>query len=140
MSIEKYITGSEKLTSIYGSWPTFHDAEVLQITLCRDEDLRPEKTEWNGPSLTAKFHLFIEAPTSRETITTVRFGGIEDLRLEGFNHQKAILSLRIDEDPTHARSSLQYRIFGVKIEEAFGISASFHCHTIEVLEASPTPN
>lgn len=136
MSIENYIIGSEKLTSIYRSWPTFHEPEVLQITLSRDEDPRPGKTEWNGPSLTVKFHLFIEAPTSRETIATIHFGEIEDIRLEGFNHQNAILSLKINEDSSHGRVNPQYKIFGVKIEEAFGISASFHCHTIEVLEAS----
>ena len=137
MSIEKQITNAEKLTTIYGSWPTFHDAEVLQITLSRDEDLQPQKIYWKGPSLTAKIHLFIESPNSRETIATLRFSEIDNLKLEGFNHQNAILSLDIKESPTHERSRTEYPILRVKIKEAFGLSATFHCHAIEVLDVSP---
>jgi hypothetical protein len=137
MPIEKHIVGAEKLTAIYGSWPTFHDAEVLQIALSRDEDLHLERADWEGPSITAKFRLFIEAPTSLETIATIRFGEIDSLKLEGFNHQNALLSLKIEEDLARDRSSPEHLFFRVEIEEASGISASFLCHTIEVLDATP---
>jgi hypothetical protein len=33
--ITEMIVGSEKLTSIFGGWPSFHDAEVLEIHFWR---------------------------------------------------------------------------------------------------------
>src|SRR5687768_9690009 len=134
MSIESRILNAEKLITIYGSWPTFHDAEILNLDLWRG-DLQPEKEIYIFPILTAKIHLFVENPNTRETIATLRFTGIENLKLEEFNYQNAILSLEIKEDPNHEYPSLH-----VKIDGAFGLNASFHCSGIEVLDAAPIPN
>jgi len=33
VSIESFIDSSEKLTNVFGYWPSFHDAEVLDLHL-----------------------------------------------------------------------------------------------------------
>jgi hypothetical protein len=136
MPIEKHITNADKLTTLYGSWPTFHDAEILNLDLWRG-DLRPEKEIYIFPTLTVKVHLFIEHPASRETIATLRFTSVENLKLEEFNYQNAILSLEIQKDNERFRP--EYPIFHVKIDGAFGLKASFHCSEIQVLDASLIP-
>ncbi len=44
-SIESLIAGSEKLTKIFGHWPSFHDAEVLDLHFARG-NVEPEKGVW----------------------------------------------------------------------------------------------
>ena len=34
--IESFIDGSEKLVRIFGYWPSFHDAEVIDLHLWRE--------------------------------------------------------------------------------------------------------
>ena len=137
MCMEKIIRGSEKLTSNYGSWPTFHDAEVLHLELWRDPILQPEMPNWKEPILTAKFHLAIEGPSSREMIASLRFSDVEDLKIENFNYQNAIYALEIKDDGEPNCSEDKRRMYSVKIDGAFGVSASFHCTAIEVLDAAP---
>jgi hypothetical protein len=55
-SIVSSIQGSEKLTAIFGDWPSFHDAEIVELNLTRKE-ARPEKA-YRSPSLTLKIHLW----------------------------------------------------------------------------------
>ena len=40
-NIETRIDGSEKLTRIFGYWPSFHDAEVIELNFWRG-DVNPE--------------------------------------------------------------------------------------------------
>jgi len=53
--IESLIQGSEKLLTIFGRWPSFHDAEVIEIKLLRKSDW-PEGSGGQGPQLVAKIH------------------------------------------------------------------------------------
>ena len=78
------IKGAEHLISVFGKWPSFHDAEVLTVTLNRDL-----------PSLVLQIFIF---ETTREVdrrgcykrdkqrIVTLWFHDVQDLVLEGFNH------------------------------------------------------
>jgi hypothetical protein len=51
------IVGSEKLTKIFGFWPSFHDAEVLELHFWRG-DIQTDKGIYNFPVLTLKIHLW----------------------------------------------------------------------------------
>ncbi len=50
---EKLIEGSERLTAIFGYWPSFHDAEVVKFDLWRG-DVEPEAERYIFPVLTAQ--------------------------------------------------------------------------------------
>ena len=127
------IVGSERLTAVYGTWPTFHDAEVIEVHLWRGE-MDSEDEQFAARVLTVKLHVMQEAPTSREAIADLRFEGVEELRMEGFNQQNALLGIKIEERSGKEPGSDGPANFAVKFERAFGMSASFRCGGIEVVE------
>ena len=137
-NIASLIAGSDKLTRIYGGWPSFHDAEVIELHHWRGQVKPGDWDETNiMPILTVKIHIFIESPTSQHTLATIRFEDVDDCRMEGFNHQNAILGLSItvqDRGKFQSGEALPpYLVVG--FEPAFGISASFRCFRIEVVDA-----
>ena len=85
--IEELIEGSDKLTNIFGYWPTFHDAEVHELHLWRG-DVEPDA----GPVLSVSLHLLV---TRHHTLAKLRFHDVDQFKMEGFNHQNAILRLSI---------------------------------------------
>jgi Immunity protein 50 len=138
-NIESLIRGSKKVTGIFGYWPVFHDAEVLELELWRGQ-VDPEKQIYILPKLVLKVHVWQMTKNvdsrgylicNNNTIVKLRFDDIKDLEMNGFNHQNAIMDLVIEmvEHPPKP-SCLE-----VKIIPAFGLGASFKCLGIEVVEA-----
>src|SRR5688572_860330 len=132
--VDELIVGSEKLTAVYGKWPRFHDAEVIEVHLWRGE-MEPEEEQFAARVLTVKVHVMQQAPTSREMVAVLRFDEVDDFRMEGFNHQNALLGIEIEERSGKEPGSDGPADFAVKFEGAFGMSASFTCVGIEVVEA-----
>ena len=122
------VLGAEKLTSRYGGcWPSFHDAELIELRLHRGNFIAgPSHPDLLGPELIVKIRTWIEAPGTLPTLATLRFGGVEDLEMSGFNHQNVILDLSI-------KSAADG--FDVTFRAAFGLGIAFHCGEIEVMEA-----
>jgi hypothetical protein len=128
------ILGAEKLTAHYdGRWPTFHDAEIIELRLDRGNFM----AGMSNPDLMAA-HLILtvqtceEAPGTRPALVTLRFDGVEDLELSGFNYQNAIYGLVIGLSKGETGEGDG---FCVRIDPAFGLGATFHCAGIEVVEA-----
>jgi len=131
--VDELIVGSEKLRAVYGKWPRFHDAEVIEVHLWRGETGRADE-QFAARVLTVKVHLLQEAPTSREMVAVLQFDGVDDFRMEGFNHQNVLLGIEIKERSGKEPGSDGPADFVVKFEGAFGMSASFRCGGIEVVE------
>lgn len=140
--IESVIQGSHKLTDIFGHWPSFHDAEVIELHFCRG-DGDPERKRSVFPVLTLKVHLWELTRDMDEdgflvrrhhTLANLRFHDVDEFSMDGFNHQNAILELVIEQGK---RGDGPSPFFAVRIEAAFGISASFNCLRIEILDATP---
>ncbi len=129
------IQNRQALISIFGGWPSFHDAEVFWILLDRGGE--------EGPALTAKIHVFEGTKEVSErgyyvsknhTLATLRFGGVELEYLENFNDQNVLFSLDIaDLDPEESEG----RCFEVVMSASYGCSAEFRCRTIEVTAVEP---
>ncbi|MFY9673728.1 MAG: Imm50 family immunity protein [Terriglobales bacterium] len=141
-AVESLIVGSEKLITIFGYWPSFHDAEIVELNFWRG-DVQPEKGIYDFPVLTLKVHLWeLTTKTDREgylitryhTFTILRFYDVDDFQMEGFNHQNAIMELILRSEERNEGPS---PYFAVKIEPAFGMGASFKCLRIEVSAAVP---
>jgi hypothetical protein len=141
---ENIIEGSEKLTSVFDYWPSFHDAEILEFNLWRG-DVQPQEKKYIFPVLTTKIHLWeITAEVDsrgylvlrHHTLATVRFHDVDNFRMEGFNHQNAILGLHFT---TEDRGEVLPPYVCVEFEPAFGISATFRCSRVEVVDAKPFP-
>lgn len=136
---ENNIRGSEELLSLFGYWPSFHDAEVIEMLLWRGEPGSPQSPRV-PPQITIKFHLWemtseVDASgyfvNQKNSLVTMRFSGIQEIELEGFNHQNVIMGLAISMDGDSPE------LFKVEINPSFGVSASFTCRTIDVVSVTP---
>jgi hypothetical protein len=100
--IESLIQGSEKLTSVFDGWPSFHDAEVVDLHIWRGEVKGGDWDDSNVfPVLTITVRI-LEATQpdatgepDRDVLATFRFHDVDDLILQGFNHQNAILGITV---------------------------------------------
>jgi hypothetical protein len=131
------IIGHEKLTAIYGQWPTFHDAEIVSIHFDRGEG-RP----LNSPSITVLIHVFRidvtpDASNRDDRIAALHFRGVESVRLCYFNNQNSILGFGFLQ---HYCERLRRQVFDVEIPAASGAEFSFQCNAIEVLSIEPMNN
>jgi Immunity protein 50 len=129
------ILDGEALTQIFGGWPSFHDAEVLEIRL--------DRHGISGPQLEAKIYVFEMTPevTSdgsyrlrHETAATLLFGGVDTLQLEDFNQQNVLWDLSLIDISDRQLEVLKWE---VSFQSSFGVSAQFLCETIAVLAAEP---
>lgn len=141
--ISSFVDGSEKLTSLFGGWPSFHDAEVLDIHFWRG-DVKPG--DWDSsnifPILTVKIQILEATQPSashagNDVVATLRFRDVDEFNMTGFNHCNQIIGLCISvrargkfNDGTDLPPNLV-----VKFESGFGMSASFTCFRIEVVGA-----
>jgi hypothetical protein len=139
MEIRNQICGAERLVSVFGYWPSFHDAEVLSLGL----DRRANGHGCHGPTLEALVHAFEMTSEvgadghfvlRHHVLVHLRFRDGAELRLDGFNHQNALTGLTLtglrDREPERVGWSVQF-------ESAFGVDASFQCHAVEVVSVVP---
>ena len=130
------IENEEALTSRFGQWPSFHDAEIIRARFERDGE--------DAPSLECDIHLFeitgqIGANgcyvLKNHTFVTLRFCDIE---LEGFkwwNCQNAILGLNIEPAEPVEFVDGKVRPIQVTIPAAYGCDAQLKCMAVKVVEA-----
>src|SRR5258708_32154935 len=88
-SAGSFVVNAEKVISIYGEWPTCHNGEVLSMALARMD-----------ATLVAKIWVFKRLGNQVDErgyykqidhcIVTFRFADLEDLSIEGFNHQNVL--------------------------------------------------
>lgn len=142
-NIETEIEGIEKLTRIFGRWPSFHDAEVVDLHLWQGDGVS-ERTDLGFPVLTAKIHLWemtneVDAKgyyvLRNHTLATLRFHDVLNLEIKGFSHQNVIFGLTIESkelsEGPHKRS------FSVTFEPIVEFIARFECSHVSVLDAIP---
>jgi hypothetical protein len=141
-NIESLIVGSEKLTKVFGYWPSFHDAEVLELHFDRG-DIQTDKGIYKFPVLSLKIHVWeltkeVDSKgylvLRHHMVTTLKFCDVSDCQMQGFNHQNAMMELALY---SHQRTEGPSPYFAVELEPAFGLGASFKCLRIEVVDAVP---
>lgn len=129
------IKNSHAVVSFLGKWPSFDDFEVVSILLKRGND---EDMFW--PTLTIKFFGFRqevhpESPERNNCIIVLRFGGIGEMTLNGFNHQNALNGFVVK---TSYSDDLKRDLFAVELIQGFGVGAKFECEEIAVVSVTPT--
>jgi len=127
---------SDALESRFGSWPSFHDAEVLGVRL--DSGQRSD----GRARLELDVHLFAvdgKLPDGglnfvRHTLATLEFAGIEDVDLDGFGPQNVLdeLVLRNLGADGHTAAKIQ-----VELPSNNGLGGAFRCQEIAVLIVEP---
>jgi hypothetical protein len=129
------IEGHEQVLLAFGYWPEFHDAEVRSLCLDRNAvlcdavadarmDVCLHAFEWTGDA----------TPMFNHHLVQFRFHDIQDLDIEGFNHQNAILEFKIE---GHTRQPDMSVGFKITFLPAHGLSGFFCASKAEVLSFTP---
>jgi Immunity protein 50 len=141
VSVTERIENADALTSLYGQWPSFHDAKIHRIVLDRDGE--------GGPSLSADIHLFqmtseLLPPRPPEghryfvlknhRLVTLCFNGIELVELVDFNGGNVISVMEVAEiDPVENEG----RQFHVTVSTSYGCAFELRCSRIAVIDVRP---
>jgi hypothetical protein len=133
------ISGAGQLLRVFGSWPSFHDAEVLWLRL----DRLARREGCYGPTLDTMVHAFEMTGEVGEdgryalrhhVLVHLRFFDVDELRLEGFNDQNALMGITLRD----LRDRQMERVrWAAHFDSAFGVDASFTCFAIEVISVVP---
>jgi hypothetical protein len=137
MGIESKIENSVLLTDIFGRWPSFHDAEVLSITLDRGE------ARIFNPTLRVAVHVYEMTPEidnrnryvlKHHVVVTFHFSRVIQISLQDFNHQNVLSHLSIVD---LSDRQLEHIRFEVTFEGTFGVTANFQCGSIAIESVEP---
>ncbi len=131
----EFVEGHERLTSVFGRWPSFHDAEILALGY---ESVR------EGVSLLFVAHLWESTSEVDErgyfrlvkhTRATLRFHDCDEIAIDvnGFHRQNVIGGLWI----TFAADSLPDRPVRVEFSPLSGVGGSLSCRRAELVESEP---
>lgn len=131
------IPGAEKVVSIFGRWPSFHDAEVIRFVLERSDPYAA------GPSIFVDVHAFemtseIAADgiyvLKHHTLISFHFAGVVEVQLEEFNNQNVLRDLDIIEISDRQMELLKYE---VHFDSTFGLDARFLCREVTITNVQP---
>ena len=143
--VENLVKSSEKLTVFFGCWPSFHDAEVVDVHYWRGA---VQPGDWHDsnifPVLTVKLRILRAtqkdySSNSPDVLATLRFYDVDHFMMDGFNHVNQIFDFTVEsqERGTFPNGEKWPPEFVISFVRGFGMSASFHCFHIEVLDAVP---
>jgi hypothetical protein len=119
------IQGAKAFIDWFGSWPSFHDAEVIELHLARSESSWIKIHTWNMTQEVDSEGFFV---TEKNAIVTFEMDDVEDLELKGFSGQNVVSELKITpiEECVELRLSHCYGVSGrikaakIRIEFAQG--------------------
>jgi immunity protein 50 of polymorphic toxin system len=126
------ITGSELVTQVFGYWPSFHDAEVVRMSL--ETTASPSA----GPDVRADIYAFEitneVAPDGtlvlrHKVLVSFRFSGVDNLLVKNFGNQNAIMGLSIVDIRSRQMEAVK---FEVRFDGSFSFSAEFLCREVFV--------
>lgn len=121
-----FVNQHELLTSVFGHWPTFHDAEILSIELDRSKpSIEIEIYVWRMSKDTDEAGYFKK---ENEAVVRLRCARINDLTLTDFNHQNVLGELTFEATPDGVR---------VTLWSLYGVGGSFSCESAAVLSVLP---
>jgi hypothetical protein len=134
------IQNSELLIDVFGKLPSFHDAEVVQIMLKRNENNKRCPT-LEGLINVKQYNL------GRSFLINLKFTNIFGLKLENFNHQNVLGDLEIEDFSNEywetikndsrllglvSQNEIERLNFHIKFHYCFGIEAEFLCEEVIV--------
>lgn len=142
-SIETYIDGAEKVRGFFGVWPSFHDAEIVEMHLWRGHIYPGDWDDRNVfPVITIKV-LVLQATQSaqyssgKDLLVTFRFHAADQINVKDFNHVNSIVGLSITEQARghYTDGEPLPPNFLVTFHAGFGVTTQFSCARIEVVSA-----
>lgn len=131
--------GAEDIIAWFGYWPSFHDSEVISISLERPGICRvvvktfetTREIDANGGYKSVK-HATVTFVL--EDFPIDRSSGLTPVRIEGFNHQNALNGIVVTKPPAG---------YELMLEPAFGVDATIAAARLRAElrpEVDPVPN
>jgi hypothetical protein len=121
------LPGAEKIVEWFGSWPSFHDSEVVSIQLHRSEPSRISIRAWNMTSEVTAQGYFVHDKQAIVTFVLEKFvedrEGITMVEILGFNQQNVLSNLDVNKEPTG---------YELKLNGIYGVSGTIKATRISV--------
>jgi hypothetical protein len=142
-SIYDAVSGGADLARWFGQVPTFHDAEILSLYLCRKGQSVLRLHGWSGTGEVGQDGYFVR---DRHAVVTFTLSGVMDLQLDGFNIQNVIcgLVLRRAPDRPERRGYLALdplpQDIEIELEPCYGLNGLIRVRTVSVTFEPGKPN
>jgi hypothetical protein len=145
------IKNSNKISDIFGYWPTFHDAWIYSFCLSVAGG-KPWLPDSDSPVLDMKVHVFeMTKEVNKEgyfvldkhTLAHLRFQNVEGLAMSHFSHQNSIFELIFAIEPMTYQfgggpaEGPPPNVITVKIDSSCGLQGEFKCFSAEVVSTVP---
>jgi hypothetical protein len=122
------IPGATEVVAWFGGWPSFHDAEVLEVHLFRRGTSFLRLHTWvMTDQLDSKGYYVLD----KHAVVTFALEGIDDLNLSGFSGQNVINELRLEKT---ARGFLLW------LEDCYGLGGEIEAAKVSVDFSPGKPN
>ena len=138
------IENESALSSLFGHWPDFHDAELSRLTLSAPNHENPVvEAEFEVAEMSSEVDERGYFKDTQRARTTLRFHNVARVRLTDFVRQNVLDSLELskagpeDYDPMWGTRPEGRRKFKVNWVSSVGCEANFLCDAIEVVSAAP---
>ena len=143
MTSAEHIVGSEKLVSVFGYWPSFHDAEVISVSAWRDLPVAPGAASVKLVVHVREYEAQGEGTVQYEQVlvksvlASFLCKRVADLELSEFNHQNVINSLSVRSEPSAEAAASPLVL---TIEPIWGIGGTVRCAKVELSGVEELPN
>lgn len=128
------IENAGSLESVFGQWPSFHDAEVLRVVLDRSGEDGPLEAIIHVFEMTSEVDSKGFYVLTKHTEVVFRFAGVVLSRLQWFNHQNVLESLEIGELDATKHEGMYLH---VEMSSSYGLEAEFDCKRAIVASVRP---
>lgn len=125
--IRQNIAGGEQLYEWFGYWPSFHDAEVIEVHFSRSGASWLKIHTWHTTNDVDSSNFFI---TNKDIVVTFKLKDVLELELDEFNHQNVIFGLELK--PVEQGIELE-------LEPCFGASGRLVAKQVEIEIAPGKP-
>lgn len=137
------VPGGKELVEWLGQVPTFHDAEILSLHLCRNGQsiLRLHGWIWTGNVADDGRGLL-----DKHAVVTLTLENVMDLQLDGFSHQNVIMGLVLRRAPNRperkgylSQAPLPEDV-EIELEPCFGMSGLIRARSVAITFEPGEPN
>ena len=94
MGMNVDVQGADALIAWFGEWPSFHDAEILELRLRRAGSSHCHIHTWK---MTHEIDTNGYYVLEKHVVVTFTIDNIEELSLEGFNRQNVLSGLEVSQ-------------------------------------------
>src|ERR1035437_4263335 len=124
------ISGGQQLTTRFGGWPSFHDAEVTRFELDR-----------HGPNFEFVIHAWAATNEvddrgdyllNKHTLIRIRLEHVASSELSEFNQQNVLFDLSVEPEVIEGSPG-----FRVMFDASYGLSGFVTCARVVVVAVTP---